>query len=165
VFTGGEFEPGDLAQFILKALQSEQSLTANPEASTELKERVIAATKSPPPQPVKRAPVTAGEVSGKMIRMSANAPGLRELTLNFDDSAEANAELLLDGHHERFLVGLDGVERFSSTTLINLPAASKGEWIRDDTFLLQINLVGGINFYTIKLTFSQQSRKIVGLRS
>src|SRR5262249_55479761 len=32
VFTGGEFEPGDLARFLLKALQSDRSLPANPNA-------------------------------------------------------------------------------------------------------------------------------------
>ncbi len=160
VFTGGEFEPGDLAQFILKALQSDQSLPANPNATAELKKRMIAATKAPPAQPVRKAPFIARNISGKRIEMSNNALGLRELTLSFDDSAEARTELLVDGHHEQFLVGLDGVERFSSNTLVNLPAASKGEWVSQDTFLLHINLVGGINFYSIKLTFSREPGKV-----
>src|SRR5262249_203131 len=40
VFTEGEFEPSDLAQFILKALKSDQSLPVNPEASARLRERL-----------------------------------------------------------------------------------------------------------------------------
>jgi hypothetical protein len=120
-----------------------------------------AATKPPLPQPAKKAPNTAGHISGRSIRMSTNTLGLRELTLKFDGSAEAKAELLVDGHKEHFLVGLDGVERFSPSTLVDLPAACRGEWIGKDAFLLQINLVGGINFYMAQLTFSNQSNKVI----
>ena len=164
VFTGGEFEPGDLAQFVLKALGPEQSLPANPQAISKLKGRMIAATKPPPPQAMKALPVTGHEISGKMVRMSTNALGLRELTLKFDDSAEAKAEMVIAGYHERLVIGLDGVERFSNTTLVNLPAAAKGEWLSADTFLLQLNLVGGINLYKLKLTYSKPLKKVdVGL--
>jgi hypothetical protein len=161
VFTGGEFEPGDLARFVLRALRPEQSLPANPEASSKLRDRIIAATKPSHPQLVKKAPNASADISGKMIRMSTNALGLRQLTLKFDGSAEAKAELLVDGHKEHFLVGLDGVERFSPSTLVDLPAACRGERIAKDAFLLQIDLVGGINFYTVKLAFSDQSKKVI----
>ena len=161
VFTGGEFEPGDIAQFVLRALRPEQSLPANPEASSKLRDRIIAATKPSLPQPVNKAPNASADISGKVIRMSTNTLGLRELTLKFDGSAEAKAELLVDRHHEHFVVGLDGVERFSPNTLVDLPAACRGEWIGNNTFLLQINLVGGINFYMVKLTFSNQSKKVI----
>jgi CubicO group peptidase (beta-lactamase class C family) len=164
VLTGGEFEPGDLAHFVLKALRTEQSLPANPEASSKLRDRIISATKPSLPKPVNKAPNTAAYISGKTIRMSTNTFGLRELILKFNGSAEAKAELVLDGHHEHFLLGLDGVERFSPSTLVDLPAASTGEWVGNETFLLKINLVGGINFYTVKLAFSGQSKQVaIGL--
>src|SRR2546426_10240366 len=40
VFTGGEFEPGDLAKFILKALKSDEPLRTNAEASQELRKQI-----------------------------------------------------------------------------------------------------------------------------
>jgi hypothetical protein len=86
--------------------------------------------------------------------MSDNALGLRELTLKFSEPSEAGVDLLVMGHQLSLRVGLDGVERFSPNRLVDLPAASKGRWLGDDTFLLQINFVGAINFYTLRLTFS-----------
>jgi hypothetical protein len=146
VFTGGGFEPGDLAKFILKAIQSDQSLPVNPQASAKLQERMMAATKPPPAQVVAKLPIRATRLSGKVIKMSTNTLGLSELILKFNDSPEAEAELVVAGHHERFRVGLDGVDRFSPDTLVNLPTACKGQWIGDDTFRPRINLVGGKNF-------------------
>jgi len=66
----------------------------------------------------------------------------------------------LDGHHEHFVIGLDGVERFAPDTLVNLPTACTGQWLADDTFVLRINLVGGINCYELKLTFPAQAGKV-----
>ena len=57
------------------------------------------------------------------------------------------------------MLGLDGVERFSTNSFDNLPAAGEGRWLGDDTFLLQLDLVGGINCYHFKLTFSEQGKR------
>jgi CubicO group peptidase (beta-lactamase class C family) len=160
VFTGGEFEPGDLAKYILKAMKSEQSLTANPEAVAKLKEQMLAAAKPPARKTVRKLPAAAGRVSGRTIKFSSNTFGLRELTLEFDDSPEARAGLLMGSHREQFVVGLDGVDRFSPSSLVNLPAASKGHWLGNNTFLLQLNLVGGINCYELKLAFSLSEKRV-----
>ena len=91
--------------------------------------------------------------------MSENAFGLSELTFDFedDDTPETIAELLLQGHHERFGVGLDGGERFSRATLVNWPVACKGQWIKENKFLLRIDLVAGINCYDLTLNFSDNA--------
>jgi CubicO group peptidase (beta-lactamase class C family) len=47
VFTGGGFEPGDLAKFILRAIRSDDSLPANPESITKLKGQLVQATNPP----------------------------------------------------------------------------------------------------------------------
>jgi len=160
VFTGGGFEPGDLGQFIVRSLRSDDPLPANPEAASRLRDRIMAAAKPPPPQPIKQAPATAERISAKPIKMSANGLGVQELTLTFDGKAEAKADLRFDGHIEHLLVGLDGVERSSTNAQAGLPIACKGEWVAADAFLLQVDLVGRINFYKIKLTFSAHSSKV-----
>jgi CubicO group peptidase (beta-lactamase class C family) len=160
VFTGGEFEPGDLGKFILKALQSDQGLPANPAAAAKLKARMTAAAGPPPRRPVEKFPATAARISGKTITLSTNSPRLKELTLKFKEASEAETEILLDKTREHFKVGLDGVERFSGSKLVNLPAAAQGRWTSDHTFLLQLDLVGGINCYEIKLTFEDRSERV-----
>ena len=160
VFTGGEFEPGELAQFILKAIRSDQHLPPNPGGCSKLREATMLATKAPLPQKPREVPKIAGRISGKRIKLAGNTLGLEELTLKFNGSPEARVELLVSGHHEHFAAGLDRVERFFSTSLIQLPAASKGQWLDDHTFVLTINLIGGINFYTIRITIPDEAKKV-----
>ena len=155
VFTGGAFEPGDLAQFILKALKSDQRLPSNRKDSARLQERIAAATRPPSPQPVAKLPAMATRVSGRTFNLSTNTLGLRALTLEFLRPAEARAEFLWNGSHVNCPLGLDGVERFSTNPLVDLPQAGKGRWLGKDTFLLEVNLVGAINFYTLKLAFAE----------
>jgi hypothetical protein len=160
VFTGGGFEPGDLATFILRSMKSDDSLPANGEAATKLQDKIAAAARPPPPQPTPRPPALAAGISGKAYKLSSNTLGLSALALEFNGSAEAQAELLWDEHRERCRLGLDGVERFSTNIFVDLPAAGKGRWLGDDTFLLEMDLVGGINCYRFKLTFSEQGKRV-----
>ena len=160
VFTGGGFEPGELAPFLLKALKSDGPLPGNAETSARLRQRIADAAKPRPARSAPKPPPLAELVSAKKYNLSANALGLTALTLSFDSSPAAQAELLWNGHHERFRVGLDGIERFSTNTLVHLPCAATGEWLDKETFRLQLDLVGGINCYRFKLVFSGDGKKL-----
>ena len=160
VFTGGGFEPGDLASFVVKSLHSDQPLPPAGEAQANLKERLTLAARPPKPQPAPRLPATAAQVSDRDYTLGANSMGLTSLALHFDQSTQAIAELSWLGQKLRCPVGLDGVERFSTNSLVNLPVAAKGRWLADDQFLLQIDLVGRINCYRIKLSFASHSIKV-----
>jgi CubicO group peptidase (beta-lactamase class C family) len=158
VFTGGGFEPGDVAKFILKALQSDEALPVNREASARLQKRIVDAVRAPSPQPVGKLPAIASRISGKTFKLSTNSLSLSELTLTFTDSSEAQAELLWNRKRVPFQVGLDAVERFSINPLIGLPQAAKAHWLDDETLLLSVDMVGGINFYRFKLRFPQSGK-------
>ena len=160
VFTGGGFEPGDLARFILKALQSDQSLPPNPEAFAKLEQRRVEALKPPPEHATPKLPASAARISRTTFKMSENAFGLRELTLIFNGTREANAELVLQGQHGRFVIGLDGVERLSRASFVNWPVECKGQWIDENSFHLRIDLVAGINCYDLKFNFSNDARQV-----
>jgi hypothetical protein len=160
VFTGGEFEPGDLAKFILQAIKADDSLPANPESVAKLKRQLIQAAKPPPAEKPPKLPSAAARVSTRIISLSANSLDLRELRLRFGESSHATVELLVGEHRELLRIGLDGVPRFSPNSLVNLPSATTGRWIGENTFLLQINLVSGINYYEIKISFSEQDNVV-----
>jgi CubicO group peptidase (beta-lactamase class C family) len=160
VFTGGEFEPGDLAKFIVEALKSDNPLPANPDASVQLREKIVPATKPPAPKPVGKLPPLAAQISGKTFKLSTNTLGFSALTLSFNDSPEAQAELIWNGQGVPFSVGLDAVERFSTNPLVNLPQAAEGEWLNDTTFHLHLDLAGAINYYRFSLTFSQDGKSL-----
>jgi hypothetical protein len=158
VFTGGGFEPGDLAKFILKALKSENPLPSNPNGLAELNNRLAAAQKAASRQPVPKMPALAAEISGKTYELAANALNIGSLTLTFDNSSEATCRFKWNGQGVAFSIGLDAVERFSTNPLVGLPQAAKGAWLDDKSFLLELDLVGGVNFYRIKLTFSSPGK-------
>jgi len=160
VFTGGEFEPGDLGRFILKALKSEEPLPANPAVFAQLQQRIAAAARSPPPQLIVESGNIAKRISGRTFKLTTNSLGIRALTLDFKNPAETNAEILWNQERVNCPLGLDGVERFSTNPLVNLPQAARGHWLGTNTFLLELNLVGAINFYRFKLSFAENGKTL-----
>jgi len=100
-------------------------------------------------------PALAAEISGKTYELAANALNISSLTLTFDNSSEATCRFKWNGQGVAFSIGLDAMERFSTNPLVGLPQAAKGAWLDDKSFLLELDLVGGVNFYRIRLTFSQ----------
>ena len=166
VYTGGGFEPGDLAPFILQSLnalkseKSDQPLPANPGANARLRDKLAAATRPPAPQPVPELPAMAARISGKTYTLTANQLDLATVALQFGKSSEATLRLTRLGQELRCPVGLDGVERFSTDKLVELPFACKGRWLTADTFLLELDRVAGISLYRFKLTFADEGNSV-----
>jgi hypothetical protein len=160
VFTGGGFEPGDLASFILRALKSDNPLPLNVEGFARLKERIDAAREPPSPRPLSKIPSLGALISGRTFQLGTNSLNLKTVRMEFVNYSDARMELLWEEHRIAVPLGLDGIERFSTNSLINLPQAAKGEWLNEHTFLLNLDLVGGINFYRLRLTFSEGANKV-----
>lgn len=154
VFTGGEFEPGDIGQFIGRAITSDKPLPDDSAAAARLVAAVRDATKPPPAQPLRRSPPLAQQISGKTYRLDANPLDLKALALSFPGGAEARLQLeLSDRRDGPRPVGLDGVPRISSDGRFGLPVAASGAWESDSTFVLDYNEVANINTYRFRLTF------------
>jgi CubicO group peptidase (beta-lactamase class C family) len=167
VYTGGGFEPGDIAQFILKSLNAistnkpgDQPLPANPAANARLRDKLAAVTRPPAPQPVPELPAMAACISGKTYTLTANELDLASLTLQFNKSSEATVRFTRLGQEPRCPVGLDGVERFSTDKVVELPFGCKGRWLTADTFLLDLDRVAGISLYRFKLTFGDEGKSV-----
>jgi hypothetical protein len=162
VYTGGGFEPGDIAPFILKSLNAistnkpgDQPLPANPPPTPDC------ATNSPPSLARPRRSLCLNFLRWpRYLRQDLHAhrqrTDLASLTLQFNKSSEATVRFTRLGQELRCPVGLDGVERFSTDKLVELPFACKGRWLDADTFLLELDRVAGISLYRFKLTFSEE---------
>ena len=160
VYTGGGFNPDDLTKFILKSLKSDNPLPANPEMAARLRDRLDAARQPHAPQSLPKLPEIAVRVSSKTYAFSANSLDLGELVLRFDKSAEAKVRFKRLGQELRCPIGLDGVERFSTDTLVELPFACKGQWLSTDTFLLELDRVAGVSCYRFRLTFGKGGKTL-----
>ena len=159
-------EPRDVAdlKLLLGAIASDAPLPPDPSGQESLASALSLAVGPPPAQPVKPLPPAAARLSGHQLLLSPNPFGLTSLTLIFDrsDSAEAQitysgtiARLLLDPMGRsvttgRRIIGLDGVPRLSRAAGHGYLVALDGEWVSDTTFVLHYDTVAGIS----RLTFT-----------
>jgi CubicO group peptidase (beta-lactamase class C family) len=154
VFTGGEFEPGDIGTFIGRAIKADKPLPEDPAGVARLAAAVHDATRPPAARPVPPAPPLATAISGRRYTLDENPLNMKSLVLTFPGAAEAQLELeLSDRHDGPRPVGLDGVPRVSSNGRFGLPVAVSGAWESDRIFVLDYNEVGNINSYRFRLTF------------
>jgi CubicO group peptidase (beta-lactamase class C family) len=161
VFTGGEFEPGDIGQFIGRAIQSDRALPENPAGEARLATAVRAATQPPAARPVTTAPTQARVISGRTYALDANPFDLRSFSLTFAGGATALLQLeLVDRLDRPRPVGLDGVPRVSADGRFGLPVAASGAWESDSTFILDYDEVGNINKRRFRLNFVDQGASV-----
>jgi hypothetical protein len=160
VFTGGGFEPGDLAGFILKALKSDQALPENPAALRRLELTLLDAKKPPIARTIAKSPPIASQISGKTYVLTQNELDLENLTLDFARGPEAAVRFERLGQKLACAIGLDGVERFSKDKLVELPFACKGEWISERVFNLELDRVAGISAYQFRIEFAEDAKMI-----
>lgn len=161
VFTGGEFEPGDIGPFIGRAIQSDRALPENSAGAARLTTAVRAATEPPAARPVTAAPAQAEVISGRTYALDANPFDLRSFSLTFSGGATAQLQLeLVDRLDRPRPVGLDGVPRVSPDGRFGLPVAVSGAWESDSTFVLDYDEVGNITKRRFRLTFVDKGASV-----
>jgi CubicO group peptidase (beta-lactamase class C family) len=150
VFTGGEFEPGDIGKFIGESIKSDQRLPENQSGNIRLAASVSAAARPPvpPATPLSKA------ISGRSYMVESNPFGLKSVALTFSGHNEAVLHLgFADGRAEQRPVALDGTPRLSLDGRFGLPIALQGWWEGNSTFVFDYDEVANINCYHFRLTF------------
>jgi CubicO group peptidase (beta-lactamase class C family) len=160
VYTGGGFNNDELTKFILKAVKADKPMPANLTATARLREQVNAAKRAPLPQAVPKLPALAARVSGRSYKLNANSLDLSELALQFNGKSEATVRLRRFGQDLSCAVGLDGVLRFSTDMLVELPFACKGGWLDEKTFLLELDRVAEVSCYRFTMAFAEPGSKV-----
>ena len=136
--TGGAFEPGDIGEFIVKAMRSDSALPTNPAATRRLQAAVIAAAMAPSASRAAPLPAIARDISGRHYILDDNPIGWRALTFRFSGSSTAKARVeFIDNRVEERPMGLDGVPRLSRNGRFGLPVAMQGSWNDDSTFTFE----------------------------
>jgi CubicO group peptidase (beta-lactamase class C family) len=161
VFTGGTFEPGDVGEFIGKAIRSDSPLPENLAASRRLAVSTNVAARPPAAEAASPLPAMAKQVSGRRYVMEANPLGWHAVTFGFDSTIIADAALEFDdGRVERRVVGLDGVPRLSAAGPFGLPVALQGSWTDSSRFLFDYDEVGNINAFVCRFTFEGKTATV-----
>ncbi len=154
VFVGGAFEPGEIGDFIGRALKSDTPLPENPVAASRLAAAVKSAAQPPPARSTPPEPPTAKAISGCTYLLETNPLGLKSFSFTFAGGHQAHARLeFADGHVEQRPIGMDGVPRLSLGRF-GLPVALQGSWQGQTTFVFDYDEVANINSYRFSLRFN-----------
>lgn len=161
VTTGGGFEFGVLAAMLKRALRTDVALPDNPAGVKRLQKAISIAAES---RDTKRTaiplPTRAAEIDSVVYRIDSNVLGLRSIQLRFNDDSTAAAEIGWRDQALNVPVGVDGAFRFATDPQTDGPVAGRGRWMDTDAFQLEIDTIGGINFFVIQLTFSGNAMTI-----
>jgi len=145
-----------LTSYIIPAVESKTPLPANPNEVALLESRIRQTAAQPDARPVPPLSDIARTVSGKTYVMDANPLGISGVSLNFQDENEALCLISFgDIFQLEVKVGLDDVFRFSSGYPRNpgLPAAAKGVWESDSTFVIEYDTMGNLDRWKWKISF------------
>lgn len=153
VFTGNGFEPGDVGEFILASVQSDESLPEKSEGYTLLQQKTKEAVEAPSPNPVSDLPPTASKISGMTYIFEPNDLGFISFSLSFEKKTEASLSLIEDDHTEINLIGLNGVYRFSNNSRFGLPEALRGYWESEKEFYIEYNEFANNHLFHIWFCF------------
>jgi CubicO group peptidase (beta-lactamase class C family) len=163
-----------LPSYIVPAVKPNTPLPANPGGLALLKSKINeAALDRDERKQVPPLPETARKVSGRTYVLDPNPYGLMELTLIFQKPDEALLRLSLSPAFSEIPnlelpVGLDNIYRIVPRCRLDLPAALKGSWQRDNVFVVNFNEIGGINNWRMSMAFEDDNvtvrmREMTGL--
>lgn len=167
VFTGGEFEPGEIGSYIGAALKSDQPLPDNPEAFARLQSALIRAQEPPAPRALAPLPATAAAISGRTYRFEDNPLRLQTLALQFAAvdvaklSLRYRSDTVVGGVHAAVhALGLDGVPRVSAGGRFGLSVAAEGHWQDPQRFVLNYDEIANIGRVRLMLQFEGDQVKV-----
>lgn len=152
-----------LQSFIIPAAKSSKPLPPNPKGVALLESRIRqAAISRTQPRPAPPLPEIATKVSGKSYLLDANPYGLVALSLTFPRQEEAvfGVSIVEDSLTLELPVALNNVYRISPGRF-GLPAAAKGFWQTNNSFVLDLDEIGNINHWQIRLTFEEDRATVL----
>jgi hypothetical protein len=157
VFTGGGFEPGDIGEFIVEAVRSDQAITENNRGLEALLKRVKDAASPPSPRPLNELPGIVQQVNDKEYICDDNAIGFKRISLSFRNKEEGLIRIIRDKSTLEIPFGLDDVYRISPTGDFGLPRASKGVWRAGNELVLYLYQTSRMDLDEMTLTFENDS--------
>jgi hypothetical protein len=166
--------------YFVGSVKSNSPLPENAEALTALQREIDGRKRPPAAKAVPPLPPRAREISGRKFVLDAKGANLRWFSLTFDGSAESMVSFMPKGEGNRGVaagksqrapllrVGLDDRYRFTPRVAgysldrgaFGLPAALKGYWVGNDTFVLVWDEINNINRWTMRMQFSGENVKV-----
>ena len=164
VMTGAGIDYDDIAPYLGSAVVDlENPLPPNPEGFAKLEAALEEIKQAPAPQAPAPLPEIAAAISGKTYVIEPNPIGVATVRLTFVEPNEARVEATFDNGSAPLdeLIGLDGTFHYFTDSL-GLPAAGRGEWSDENTFVWERELVAGGEAYRYVIRFEGEGISIEG---
>lgn len=140
-----------LTDYIEAAVIADHALAANPAAAARL-DSLVQVLEHEAKGPPRAAPDLAEAISDRIFEFAENKMGLRRLVLHFTPgSSEAELEFMLGAAEASMTIGLDGVFRTSES--YGQRWACRGQWVNDETFVLEQEAPGKVLRRRARLNF------------
>ncbi len=154
VTTGGGFDFDEIVPVLLQTLSDmSETRPANPVGVAQLQAALTALTQPPAPELVAALPDIARAISGQAFVFEPNPLGMENLSLEFNDSAQATLDITLSGSETAsWPIALDGVYRLFPGNH-NLPMGLRGHWADDQTFILEYDAIANNDHANLRIHF------------
>jgi CubicO group peptidase (beta-lactamase class C family) len=152
VMLGGGYEPDIIGDRLLRALVADTALAPSPVGVERLRRAIGTVATPPAPLPESRSTLEPA-ISGRTYHVDANSLGLQRLSITFDSDRAAVAQLELLDQKLLLPVGLDGRFRISDQAIDGIRPGVRGAWRTPSQFVLEVDLIGKIDHYTLDMTF------------
>jgi hypothetical protein len=162
--TGAGIDYDDIGPYLGSAVVDlENPLPPNPEGFAKLEAALMEIKQAPAPHAPSPLPAIAATVSGRTYIIEPNPIGVATVRLTFVEPNEARVEATFNNGAEPLdeLIGLDGTFHYFTDSL-GLPAAGRGEWSDENTFVWERELVAGGEAYRYVIRFEGEGISIEG---
>lgn len=153
VMLGGGYEPGNVGALLMRALVGDTALAPSAEHAERLRNAIALVASPPAPLPVSRSTLE-GAISGHTYNIEANSLGLQRFSITFNEDRDAVAKLELRDQTLLLPVGLDGRYRIADQAIDGIHPGTRGTWRTPSQFVLELDLIGKIDHYTLGITFA-----------
>ena len=159
VMLGGGYEPGNVGAHLMRALVSDSALAPGADGNERLRSAIALVANPPAPLPVSRSTLES-TISGHTYNIEANGLGLQRFAITFNEGRDAIAKLDLRDRTLLLPVGLDGRYRIADQAIDGIHPGTRGAWQTPSRFVLELDLIGKIDHYTLGMTFAGDSVSI-----
>jgi hypothetical protein len=99
-------------------------------------------------------------ISGRTYGIDANGLGLQRFSITFEPDRDAVAWLELRDQTLVLPVGLDGRFRIADQAIDGIRPGARGAWRTSSEFVLEVDLIGKIDHYTLDITFEGENVRV-----
>lgn len=161
IMTGTGFDPGQVGSFIIRSIESKDSIPENQYSYNKLQDKILKIQTQPNQKGNVFIPKLAEEIKDRDFIFEQNSFGLTHFKLISSDIS--NAKLILglnisrsEEYGEREIpLGMEGIYKISRNTRFKTPMAAHAKWLSESEIEIDYNDFSSNHKYRINVNFNK----------